>query len=139
EVLVRRAATLSKHLPERVQARAYLLGLGVGLDRTAALTEHRLLAPLAPRLETPAERDARIRQLGVPTAYGRHELARHFWIAAALPAVVGPAEAESSCLALQLRSAAQPGPFSAQMYQADLAGIVFAHRLLTGRLKLADL
>jgi hypothetical protein len=136
---VRSAAEVARRLPPRIGPRALLLGIGVGLDRTAALAQHRLIGPLLPTLEPAAIRARRLEAMGVPTARGRHELARHFAIAAALSAVVGHDEAERACLAMQLGQRSHPGGFSAAAYQADLAGIVFAHRVLARQIPLDDL
>jgi hypothetical protein len=136
DLYVQTAARVAHHSANPHAARGFLVGLGVAVDRTRALEQHRLLGPLVDKIESPAERDARLKKLGVPTLHGKHELARHFALAAALTAVVGPEAAERACLALQLGSSANPGKFSAAVYQADLAGIVFAHRLLTGKITL---
>jgi hypothetical protein len=136
---VRSAAEVARKLPPQVGPRAFLLGLGAGLDRTSALAQHRLIGPLFQEIESASERIARIEALGVPTARGRHELARHFALSAALSGVVGYDEAERACLALQLGPRSHPGAFSVQAYQADLAGIVFAHHLLAKALSLDDL
>ena len=138
ELYIRRAAAVAERLAGSVGPRAFLLGIGLGLDRTSALREHRLIGPFYELIETNPQREARLNLLGVPTAYDKHELARHFLIAAALTAVVGVESAERACLAFQLGDSMKPGDFSPEMYQADLAGIVFAHRIVSGELSLQD-
>jgi hypothetical protein len=138
EFYVRKAAGMAIRLPKESGARSFLLGLGVGLDRTTSLREHRLVGPLCDRIESQAQRKSRLNVLGVSTAHARHELARHFVVAAALSTIVGPKDAEQACLALQLRNRDNPGDFNPAHYQADLAGIVFAYRLLSGDLELAE-
>jgi hypothetical protein len=138
-LLVRYAAILAKQLKTDVGPRAFLLGLGMGLDRTGSLMQHRLVGLLNDRIETNRQRQARLDMLGVPTIREKHELARHFVLAAALTAIVGPEKAETECLALQLGTLDRPGTFSPTAYQANLAGIVFAYRVLTEKLPLSTL
>ena len=139
EFYVRRAAQIAAPLPADVGPRAFLLALGIGLDRTASLREHRLVGPLCERIESEAQRKSRLEIMGVPTAFAKHELARHFFMAAALSAIIGPEPAERACLALQLGNSTRLGDFSPAIYQADLAGIVFAYGVLSGSLHLAEL
>jgi hypothetical protein len=139
DLYVQTAAKVAHHSANPHAASGFLVGLGVAVDRTRSLEQHRLLGPLVDKIESSAERDARLKKLGVPTLHGKHEQARHFALAAALTAVIGREAAERACLALQLGSSANPGKFSAAVYQADLAGIVFAHRLLTGKITLQQI
>jgi hypothetical protein len=136
---VRHAADTASRMAESVGRRAFLLGLGIGLDRTGTLTEHRLIGSLVRRIEEPENAKARLQTLGVPLAYGKHELARHFFLAAALTSVIGADAAERACLALQLGDADRIGEFSPAAYQADLAGIVFGYRVIVGELRMSDL
>lgn len=139
DLYVRRAASVGSQMPPETGRRAFLLGIGIGLDRTTALYEHRLIAPFRDRIEQEPQRVARLNALGVPTAQGRHELARHFVLAAALTTLCGAESAEQSCLALQLGNSTRPGAFRSDSYLADLAGIVFARRVLDGKLSLEEL
>ena len=139
EYYARNAAAVAGRMNETIGRRAFLLGLGVGLDRTSALNEHRSIGPLIDRVESKENRRARIRSLGVPTVHGKHEMARHFVLAAALTGIVGAPAAEHACLAIQLGKSDSQKEFSVAAYQADLAGIAFGYRVLVGNVSLQEL
>ena len=139
DLYVRQAAAFAGQSSARTAPRAFLLALGMGLDRTAALREHRLIGPFCNRIESESDKNSRLELMGVPTAHGKHELSRHFAIGAGLTAMIGTEAAERACLALQLGESSSPGQFSPSIYQADLAGIVFAYRVLAGELRLVNL
>ena len=85
-------------------------------------------------MESSSERQERIRRLGRPTVYQRRDLAQHFFLSAYLTVVVGPQAAEAAGVAKELVDARSGSGFSYVDLAANMAGIVFAERLLRGEL-----
>jgi hypothetical protein len=78
--------------------------------------------------------------LGTPTVHGRHDLAQHFGVSAALTAWAGARRAEAMGLAKEWLDAAEGGSgFSFADLAADLAGVTFASRVLDKPARLAAL
>lgn len=130
---VRSAARAALDLPAEQRASALLLGLGLALDDSTVLLDNPVTAGIYSKLETPDQRQARLRDLGKPTMRDRRDWAQHFFISAALCEVVGPALAESAGL-LKEQLDMRPGGsgFSFADFHADLAGIAFAQGLKQG-------
>lgn len=139
EYYVRRAAETAATLPEDVAACALLLGLGIALDDTDSLVNQAMTRDFCRAIETPAERSERSRSLGSPTVLDRRDLARHFFLSACLTAVVGAPAAESAGVLKELADAKSGSGWSYVDLAANMAGIAFAQRLLTGQLPLDEL
>ena len=133
---VRAAAAAALRLPEKQSAPAFLLAIGVGLDTSSLLRDNPVTGSTWKRVESDAERRERLKVLGKPTVHGRHDLAQHFGVSAALTAVSGPKAAEAAGILKELLDAEEGGSgFSFADLAADLSGVVFAERLLaSGRL-----
>jgi hypothetical protein len=116
-----------------------LLALGVGLDSSDLLRKNPVSGPTWKSVESDAERGERLKVLGTPTVHGRHDLAQHFGVSAALTAVHGAKAAEAIGLLKELLDA-QPGGsgFSFADLAADLSGVAFAQRLLERPARLAE-
>ncbi len=137
---VRAAAAAARRLPAERAAGGFLLGLGVALDRDSLMRNNPLTAVTWRQVEGNDERRKRLRVLGTPTVHGRHDLAQHFGVSAALTALWGARRAEATGLAKEWLDAADGGSgFSFADLAADLAGITFAGRVVDRPARLAAL
>jgi hypothetical protein len=137
---VRAAAAAARRLPENQRIPALLLALGVALDRSSLMRKNPVTALAWRRVETDAERDERLKVLRVPTVHGRHDLAQHFSVSAALTALSGARAAETAGLLKELLDAEPGGSgFSFADLAADLSGVAFAQRLLDDPARLAGI
>lgn len=126
----RAAAAAARRLPREQAAAAFLMGLGIALDRTTELRSNPLTAGLCRKVESEAERQRRLAVLGEPTLRGRYDLALHFTLSGALAAIATPALAEAAGIAKEQRDMRPGGSgFSFADLQADVAGVAFAVRL----------
>lgn len=139
EHLVRQAAAAAKGLPAEVAADALLLGLGIGLDDSSVLRDNPLVSHISKQVESDDERNDRLAVLGTPTMHGRHDLAQHFAVSAALAVQLGPRTAEAIGIFKEIRDSQGGTGFSFIDLSADLAGVTFAGHVRRGRLSLEDL
>jgi hypothetical protein len=131
EALVRAAVKEARKLPENQSAPGLLLALGVALDRSALMRRNPVTMTAWKRVESDAEREERLKVLGTPTVHGRHDLAQHFAVSAALTALLGVKAAEAAGILKELLDAEAGGSgFSFADLAADLSGVAFADRLL---------
>jgi hypothetical protein len=129
--LVRAAARSARRLPPERAGRAFLLAVGVSLDTAPLLRHNRITRGLWHRVESAPERAARLAVLGLPTAHGRHDLAQHFAVSAALTAVAGPSAAEAAGVLKEMLDARRGGSgFSFADLAADLAGVSLGKQVL---------
>ena len=138
ELCVRRAAATAAKQPPNVAAKAFLLGLGIGLDNST-LRAGFLSRSFFSAAESDSERNERLKMLGVPTMQGRSDLAQHFFLSAALSARIGKAGAEAAGVIKELDDARTGSGFSFIDLAADLAGSTFAACVEGNRLALAEL
>ena len=128
---IRTAAKAARELPEKDAAPAFLLALGIALDDSTTVRGNLLTRRLWHKVESGEARKLRLSVLGEPMLFGRHDLAQHFAVSAALTATAGPESAESAgVLKEMLDSRAGGSGFSFADLSADFAGIAFARRLL---------
>jgi hypothetical protein len=139
EYYVRAAARAARKLPAKQAVHGYLLGLGVALDRDDLLRQNPVSGWLWRRVESDDERRDRLKVLGKPTVHGRHDLAQHFGVSAALTAATGAKAAEAAGILKEMLDAEGESGFSFADLAADLAGIAFAERLLGDPGRLAQL
>jgi hypothetical protein len=139
EFYVRQAAAAAARLPGDVAAEAFLLGLGVALDDSSLLRNAPVVGSLWQQIEPASERTARLAALGVPTMHARHDLAQHFAASAALAVLVGPQGAEGAGILKELADSRGGSGFSFVDLSADLAGIVFAGAVGSGKIDLSRL
>jgi hypothetical protein len=139
EYYVRAGADAARRLPEKEAAPAFVLALGIALDDSTLLRDNLLTRSLWRRVEPNDARKRRLAVLGSPTLYGRHDLAQHFAVSAALTAVSGPAAAESAGVLKEVMDSRGGSGFSFADLSADFAGIAFARRLLDKPSRLADI
>ncbi len=140
EYYVRAAARAARKQPADRRAAALLLGLGVALDRSALMRRNLVTGAIWRRVESDAERRKRLAVLGKPTVHGRHDLAQHFGVSAALTALLGAKAAEAAGLLKEWLDSGEGGSgFSFADLAADLAGIELASRLLARPERLAGL
>lgn len=139
EQFVRLAAQESAKAPEEVQAKVFLMSVGIAVGDPEQLNKLPAIAPALARVETPAERSIRSSYIGKPTALGRNDLARHFTVAAMLVGLQGRESAETLSMAKELLDSNGGTGFSFADLAADKAGIHLASELLDGRVKLDTL
>ncbi len=137
---VRRAAITASGLSDDVSRHAFLLSLGLALDHTGTLLRH----PHLRAAWTGIESDPRLGKsaLGFATRLtmqSRHDLAQHFWVSAAMVALVGEPLALAAGVTKELRDANGGSGFSFTDLAADIAGVEFASRVLRSRITLKSL
>ena len=136
---VRSATAAARRLPEKQRVPALLLALGIALDRSDIMRSNLVTAGLWKRIESDAERTERLKVLNTPTVHGRHDLAQHFAVSAALTAMSGAKAAEAAGLLKELLDAEPGGSgFSFCDLASDLSGVAFAEWLLADAGRLAD-
>jgi hypothetical protein len=136
---IRAAAAVARRLPEDQAATAFLLAVGIALDDSTMLRDNLLTRGLWRRVEPDEARKQRLRVLGEPTLYGRHDLAQHFAVSAALTAVSGAEAAQSAGILKEILDSRGGSGFSFADLSADFAGIAFARRMLDKPSRLADI
>lgn len=125
------AAGAGCNLPPEYRARALILGLTISFDSTDAMRESVLTRRFWERYETKEEQKERLAILGEPTMHGRADWATHFFIAAGLTALTTPGISESMCILKEVSDANGGTGFSFRDMGANLAGIVYAERMIT--------
>ncbi|MCB1041266.1 MAG: hypothetical protein KDA94_17280, partial [Acidimicrobiales bacterium] len=113
---------------------ALLLALGLAFDDTAVLRSLPELGDLVREADPPAAMAARLKNLDEPALRNRQDLAKHFFVSAALTAGLDARRAEAMGVAKELLDASRTSGFSFADLAADRAGIAFAKAMLTGKL-----
>lgn len=139
EQLVRLAAQESAKAPENLRTKVFLMSVGIAVGDPEQLNKLPAIAPALARIETPAERSIRSGYIGKPTAQGRHDLARHFTVAAMLVGLQGRESAETLSMAKEMLDSNGGTGFSFADLAADKAGMHLASELADGRVKLETL
>jgi len=139
ELYVRRAAAAASKLPSDRAPKAFLLGLGITLDRSSVLRGSPIVGDLCRQVESDAELRERLALLGTPTMQGRQGLAQHFAVCCALTALVGPSGAETIGVAKELNDSRGNSGFSFVDLSADLAGVSFATQVGEEKIPLSRL
>lgn len=130
-VYLKAAAAAARKLPDGRGGPAFALAVGVGLDTSALMRKNPVVAGTWRKVETDAERKARLEVLGEPTMHARHDLAQHFGVSMGLTAVLGEKRAESAGILKELLDAQDGGSgFSFADLAADFAGIALAKRVI---------
>lgn len=139
ELYFREAAAAAANLPPEHAVSAYLLALGVAIDKSPLMRKNLLTRELWTAIESESERSHRLEVIGTPTMWNRHDLAQHFVVSAALSVVFGPKAAREMGLMKEMADAQGGSGFSFADLSADLAGITFANHLRSSQLTLPDL
>jgi hypothetical protein len=139
EHCVRAAAAAAGKLPEAQRVPAFLLGLAVGLDSTDTIRKAAPTRGLWTRVEEDDERIERLKLLGQPTVHGKHRLARHFVVSAALTCIAGAKAADPDGIVHELFAGEEAGAFSFAELAADYAGAAFARTLAREPARLASI
>ena len=139
ELYVRRAAAAADELPSDRAAKAFLLGLGITLDRSGVLRHSPVVSTLYRQVESSRELGERLAVLGTPTMRGRQDLARHFAVCCALTAQVGPHAAETIGITKELSDSRGGSGFSFIDLSADMAGVSFATHVRDAKIPFAKL
>jgi hypothetical protein len=136
---VRRAAGAADTLPDDVAPRAFLVALGIGLDRSGLLAKLPGSNSLAQAIGPVSERMIRLKMIGEPAMRGRQDAVEHFFVSAYLTAAMGGDAAHAAGLAKELVDAHGGSGFSFADIAADRAGVRFAQGVLSGQLKLGTI
>lgn len=139
ELCFREAAAGALKVPKDQAVAAYLLAIGIAADDSSLLRKNLLTRNLWMAIENESDRTRRIEAIGRPTLCGRHDLAQHFVVSAALAAIYGPRAARELGLIKEMSDAQGGSGFSFADLAADLAGIAFADALRAEHLSLEDL
>ena len=140
ELYVRSAATAAEKLPDEIAARAFIVGLGVGLDESSFLRKLPKTKELVTMIEPAGQRSVRIAFLGKPTMSQRNDLLQHFLVSAFLTAIQDRETAEAAGLAKELVDSRGSGTgFSFADLAADKAGAKFGDEIGKGHITLAEL
>ncbi len=139
ELYVRRAAAAASELPPDRAAKAFLLGLGIALDRSRVLCRSPIVSDLCRQVESNRELRERLMVLGTPTMRGRRDLAQHFLVSCALTALVGPHGAETIGITKELNDSRRGSGFSFVDLSADVAGVTFATHVRDATIPLSRL
>jgi len=139
EFYVRRAAAAAAALPKDWAAKAFLLGLGIGLDDSWVLRSSPLSRGFCARVESLPERTRRLTTLDGPTMHGRKDLMQHFVVSCALASLIGRSGAETAGILKEMRDSQTGSGFSFVDLSADLAGTTFAEHVADAKLPLATL
>ncbi|HEX2475909.1 MAG TPA: hypothetical protein VHK01_14255 [Lacipirellulaceae bacterium] len=134
---VRRAAGAADKLPDDVAPRAFLVALGIGLDRSDLLAKLPGSNSLAQAIEPVSERTIRLNMIGEPAMRGRQDAVEHFFVSAYLAATMGGDAARAAGIAKELVDAHGGSGFSFADIAADRAGVRFAEGVLHNQLKLS--
>lgn len=137
--VIRAAARVASEAPDEYAAKGFLIGIGVGLDKSSTMRSHPRTSVLAVGAETSEDRKLRLRRLGGPTARGRRDTLLHFAVMAALTAATTPEEAELWGLSKEAVDSQGGTGYSFADLAANRAGSRFAQRVLQGTLPLEGL
>ncbi|MEM6330986.1 MAG: M12 family metallo-peptidase [Planctomycetota bacterium] len=135
ERYVRAAAAAAVRLPADQRPKALLQGLGIAMDDTATLRSLPQTERMARSVEPEKARRQRLAVLGAPTAAGRRDLAKHFFVSALLTATTDAGTADRLGVAKEGLDSSGGTGFSFADIAANRAGIRFAELVLSGRLR----
>jgi hypothetical protein len=139
KLYVQRAAEAAARFDEQEGRAAFLLALGIAMDDLLALRTFPRTASFVRSVETEEALVERQKKMGQPSMFGRPDLAKHFFVSAYLATAVGRTAAEVTGEAKELLDAAGKSGFSFADMAANRAGIVFAERVLSGKVRLTAL
>jgi hypothetical protein len=134
KLYVQQAAHEAAKFPKDLGPRALLTGIGIAIDDSDVLRKNPLTRDFFNAVETPQEREERLKLLDSPTMLDRRDLAQHFVVSAFLTAELGSRAADAAGMAKELMDAQSGSGFSFADLAADQAGIIFAERVLSGEL-----
>jgi len=135
---VRAAAEAAQTVHPENAKRALLLALGIFIDDTETLRKFPPTQAVVKAVETEPMRRDRLRSRGAPTMRSRGDLAKHFFVSAHMTVVMGSQMTRTAGLAKETLDAQAGGTgFSFADMAANRAGILFAERLLRGKISLA--
>lgn len=130
------AAAIASELHTPDATKAMLLALGIFMDDSSMLRSFPSTSSLVTQAENDGQRGNRTSLMGKPSMYGRADLAKHFFVSAHLAVVMGGGAARSAGLAKEVLDANGGSGFSHADMTANRAGIVFAEKLLAGKITL---
>lgn len=135
---IRRAAAAARQFPPHVGPPAFLLGLGVAMDDANFTRDNPALNDVWLKIEPDDQRQTRLNLLGTPTMLKRHNVTRHFTMAASLVVLSGPQGAETAGLDKEILDSRHGESFSFADFCADMAGVMFATHIRDGNFPLVE-
>jgi hypothetical protein len=139
ELYVRAGAKAGAEAGGQEHAKATMIALAIGLDRSDLLRKYPVLGDFVKRVESDRQREDRLENLGKPTMHGRYDLTQHFVVSAAITAMAGAKSAEAVGLAKERRDSEGGSGFSCADWCADVAGASLASRILANEISLSKL
>ncbi|WP_148074919.1 M12 family metallo-peptidase [Bythopirellula goksoeyrii] len=136
---VREAAAVVSEFKTHEQSEAMLLALGIFMDTEGALLSFPFTKGLVSQVESEQQRVDREALLGEPTMRGRTDLAKHFFVSAHLAVALGGSNARGVGLAKEVLDANGGTGFSFVDMAANRAGIIFAEKILAGKVEVEQL
>jgi hypothetical protein len=131
EYYFREAAIAARDLPQGEAAPAFLVGLAIALDDADLFRKNPVTGALWRRIEPDEQRELRLKVIGQPTMYGRHDSCQHFVDSAALVVVRGPVAAEAAGIVKELLDSQDGGSgFSFADLASDMSGVAFGREVL---------
>ncbi len=131
EYYVREAATIARDLPQGEASPAFLVGLSVSLDTADLFRKNPVTGALWRQIEPDADRERRLKVLGQPTIFDRHDSCQHFFDSAALVAVHGTFAANSAGILKEWLDSQKGGSgFSFADLASDMSGVAFGREVL---------
>ncbi|QDV74637.1 M12 family metallo-peptidase [Botrimarina mediterranea] len=114
--------------------KGFVIGVGIAIDNSGALRMNPRTRAAVEGIEPDRQRRQRLNLLGKPTARGREDLVKHFFVSAAMTALLGEKEAYLWGFGKELADATREGGsgFSFADLAADRAGVRFAKGVLAG-------
>ena len=123
------AAAASQWLPPEHAVPAFLLGLGIALDRSSLLRAMPLRGIAWEKIETDARRGHRLAVLGEPGMHGKPRLTEYFAVSAALTTLVEDQQVSAGGILEELLRVRGEDRWRFDDLSATLAGITFALQL----------
>jgi hypothetical protein len=131
EYYVREAAAVARDMPPGEASPAFLVGLSIALDTADLFRNNPVTGNLWRRIEPDEERERRLKVLGQPTIFARHDSCQHFVDSAALVALRGPLAAEAAGIVKELLDSQKGGSgFSFADLASDMSGVAFGREVI---------
>lgn len=132
DLYIRAAADVASTLEPDFRCKAFLIGIGIGLDDSDMLRKTPVIGELWRAVENEEEKKLRVAVLGNPTVRFRRDHCQHFAVSAALTALGGSDAADRVGLEKERMDMLRPNGsgFSFSDLGANIAGIAFAEHVL---------
>ena len=122
---VRKAAAAAAELPKAVARKAFLVGVGIVLDRSSTVRYSPTAREICGEVESNTEWRARLKTMGQPTMRGDRAMAQRFAAACAITGLTTPVGAEAFGVNIEIRDSQRGQGFSFNRLTADTSGMAF--------------